>query len=122
MRGSHERAGALFSYVDLEARVRGDHPLRPIREVANAALKDLSDDFAGALYELRPAVDRAGEASAGNAVASFLRGTLRAPADGADGVRPSVPLVRGAGGGRSGLGSFQLFEEPGPAAGRSDSS
>ena len=47
MRGSDERAGALFSYVDLEARVRGDHPLRPIREVANAALKDLSDDFAG---------------------------------------------------------------------------
>ena len=27
--------------------MRGDHPLRPIREVANAALKDLSDDFAG---------------------------------------------------------------------------
>jgi len=41
------RAFQLFSYVDLEARVRGDHPLRPIREVANAALKDLSDDFAG---------------------------------------------------------------------------
>jgi hypothetical protein len=27
----------LFSYVDLEARVRRDDPLRPIREIANAA-------------------------------------------------------------------------------------
>lgn len=45
MRGSDERAGALFSYVDLEARVRKDHPLRTIREIANAALSDLSKDF-----------------------------------------------------------------------------
>ena len=49
MRGSDERSGSLFSYVDLEARVRRDHPLRPIREIANAALADLSADFA-ALY------------------------------------------------------------------------
>jgi transposase len=49
MRGSDERSGSLFSYVDLEARVCGDHPLRPIREVANAALNDLSSAFT-ALY------------------------------------------------------------------------
>jgi transposase len=49
MRGSDERSGSLFSYVDLGARVRGDHPLRPIREVANAALNDLSSAFT-ALY------------------------------------------------------------------------
>jgi transposase len=42
----------LFSYVDLEARVRRDHPLRPIREIANAALAELSEDFA-ALYPPR---------------------------------------------------------------------
>lgn len=52
MRGSDERSGSLFSYVDLEARVRRDHPLRPIREIADAALKDLSADFA-ALYPPR---------------------------------------------------------------------
>lgn len=46
MRGSDERTGSLFSYVDLEVRVRGDHPLRPIREIANAALSDLSGVFA----------------------------------------------------------------------------
>jgi len=49
MRGSDERSGSLFSYVDLEARVRADHPLRVIRELANAALADLSDEF-GKLY------------------------------------------------------------------------
>lgn len=49
MRGSDERSGTLFSYVDLEARVRRDHPLRAIREIANAALSDLSRGFT-ALY------------------------------------------------------------------------
>jgi transposase len=49
MRGTDERSGELFSYVDLEKRVRPDHPLRPIREMANTALASLSRDFA-ALY------------------------------------------------------------------------
>src|SRR5215475_15260427 len=51
MRGSDERSGSLFSYVDLEARVRPDHPLRTIREIANQALGDLTGEFA----ELYPA-------------------------------------------------------------------
>src|SRR3954468_2713911 len=46
MRGSDGRSGSLFSYVDLEARVRADHPLRTIREIANAALTDLTVEFA----------------------------------------------------------------------------
>src|SRR5476649_557603 len=45
MRGSDERSGSLFSYVDLEARVRADHPLRVIRDLANSALGDLSGEF-----------------------------------------------------------------------------
>jgi transposase len=49
MRGSDDRTGSLFSYVNLEARVRRDHPLRAIREVADAALSDLSRAFT-ALY------------------------------------------------------------------------
>src|SRR5215831_4576504 len=49
MRGGDERSGALFSYVDLEARVGEDHPLRTIRMVVNAALAGLSGEFA-ALY------------------------------------------------------------------------
>ena len=49
MRGSDERSGSLFSYVDLETRVPKHHPLRPIREIANDALSALEADFA-ALY------------------------------------------------------------------------
>lgn len=45
MRGNDEICGSLFSYIDLEKRVRGDHPLRVIREVANAALAALSGTF-----------------------------------------------------------------------------
>jgi len=49
MRGSDRRSGELFSYVDLERRVRVDHPLRTIRALTDAALAGLSVDFA-ALY------------------------------------------------------------------------
>ncbi len=45
MRGTDERSGSLFSYVDLEARVPKAHPLRPIREIANEALLGLSGTF-----------------------------------------------------------------------------
>ncbi|PBB29564.1 IS5 family transposase [Mesorhizobium sp. WSM3868] len=46
MRGLDERTGSLFSYVDLEERVRRDHPLRVIREIVNAALVEMDSDFA----------------------------------------------------------------------------
>jgi transposase len=57
MRGSDQRTGELFSYVDLEARVRRDHPLRAIRAIVNEALSALEPDFA-ALYSLigRPSI------------------------------------------------------------------
>jgi hypothetical protein len=41
VRGSDDRSGELFSYVDLEARVRPDHPLRAIRGIVNEALTAL---------------------------------------------------------------------------------
>ncbi|RWO53167.1 IS5 family transposase [Mesorhizobium sp.] len=49
MRGNDERTGSLFSYVDLEVRVRQNHPLRTIRHRVNEALLALADDFS-ALY------------------------------------------------------------------------
>jgi transposase len=49
MRGSDRRSGELFSYVDLEKRIRADHPLRAIRSLTDGALEALSGDFA-ALY------------------------------------------------------------------------
>lgn len=46
MRGTDERTGSLFSYVDLEARVRADHPLRTIRSVVNKALVAMESELA----------------------------------------------------------------------------
>jgi transposase len=49
MRGNDTLAGSLFSYVDLEKRVRPDHLLRAIRSLVNSALADFSSAF-DALY------------------------------------------------------------------------
>jgi transposase len=49
MRGNDGVAGSLFSYVDLEKRIRPDHPLRVIRGVVNATLVAMSAEF-DALY------------------------------------------------------------------------
>jgi transposase len=45
MRGDDPRHDAMFSYVTPEARVRADHPLRPIRKMTDAALQRLSPRF-----------------------------------------------------------------------------
>jgi len=45
MRGGDQISGNLFSYIDLEARVPGNHPLRVIREIVNDVLSGLSSDF-----------------------------------------------------------------------------
>ena len=45
MRSKDVRNIAMWSYISLEQRVPEDHPLRPIREMANAALAALSPDF-----------------------------------------------------------------------------
>lgn len=57
MRGTDERSGSLFSYVDIEARVPAEHPLRLIRVLVNGALAKLDGKFA-ALYsaEGRPSI------------------------------------------------------------------
>ena len=49
MRGTDTIAGSLFSYVNLEKRVRSDHPLRVIRDVVHSTLVALSAEF-DALY------------------------------------------------------------------------
>ena len=50
MRGEDRRSGALFSYVDVEARIPAKHPLRTMRRLTNAALAELDPRFS-ALYE-----------------------------------------------------------------------
>jgi transposase len=48
MRGTDGRSGELFSYVDLEKRVPGKHPLRLVRKVVNDVLAALDGEFAKA--------------------------------------------------------------------------
>jgi transposase len=45
MRGDDPRHDGMFSYITPEARVRPDHPLRPIRRMTDAALERLSSRF-----------------------------------------------------------------------------
>lgn len=57
MRGDDEQQGAMWSYISPERRVPEDHPLRPIREMVNTVLKDMSPSF-GRIYsrEGRPSI------------------------------------------------------------------
>ena len=45
MRGNDVQQQAMFSYLSPEARVPEDHPLRPIRDMVNQALAELSGEF-----------------------------------------------------------------------------
>lgn len=45
MRGDDPRHDGMFSYITPDARVRPDHPLRPIRRMTDAALARLSSRF-----------------------------------------------------------------------------
>lgn len=45
MRGTDERSGKLFSYIDLEQRVPARHPLRAIRQLVNEALADIGPEL-----------------------------------------------------------------------------
>ena len=57
MRGRFRDQGGLFSYISPEKRVPAAHPLRRVRDLVRAVLKELSSSF-GRLYasEGRPSV------------------------------------------------------------------
>jgi len=46
MRGEDPKQEAMFSYVSPEQRVPQDHPLRPVREMVDTILKEMSPRFA----------------------------------------------------------------------------
>jgi hypothetical protein len=57
MRGDDIHQDAMFSYLSPEARVPKDHPLRPLQQMVNRALRGLSPDFhAMYLREGRPSI------------------------------------------------------------------
>lgn len=49
MRGADVTQGSMFSYLTLEDYVPKAHPLRPIREIVNTALREMDETFA-AMY------------------------------------------------------------------------
>ena len=65
MRGDHSEPDAMFSYISPARRVPQDHPLRAMRTLVNAALRDLSPQFQKLYSHNRPAIDSAGETAPG---------------------------------------------------------
>ena len=45
MRGDDQRTGNLSAYVNIEERIRPNHPLRPVKALVDAVLGNLSQDF-----------------------------------------------------------------------------
>src|SRR6201988_3101107 len=46
MRGDDQEPDGMFSYISMEARIPADHPLRAMRDLMDAALRELSPRFA----------------------------------------------------------------------------
>ena len=57
MRGCDHHSGSLFSYIDLEERIRPDHPLRTIRRLVDDALASLDRTFTDRYRRLWAALD-----------------------------------------------------------------
>ena len=109
MRGSDQRSGSLFSYVDLERRARaeGSSVAGDPDDRRCGAVPALSGAFAAMYAPLgRPSIAPAGKAAASPATSGVLYGALRASTDGAAGVRSAVPLVCRARYRRSGSGTI----------------
>ena len=67
MRGIDDRQDGMFSYVSLGSRVPQNHPLRPVRQMVDEALKAMSRDFSRLIvapddvnYRCRSAISHAG--------------------------------------------------------------
>ncbi len=57
MRGEDENAGKMFSYVSAERRIPADHPLRSMRQMVDAVLKEMSPRFDGLYAKVgRPSI------------------------------------------------------------------
>jgi len=94
MRGADIQQDTLFSTVIPEERVPIDHPLRPIREMVNIALKALDEDFNALYSELGR--DSIPPEKLLSAIANgVLYDPQRASTDGADQLQPAVSLVCG---------------------------
>lgn len=72
MRGDDQQQSGMFSCISAEQRVPESHPLRPLRKMVGCSVGGDVAAIHAAVREARPAVDRAGEASARVIAASVL--------------------------------------------------
>ncbi|MEC5214415.1 transposase [Polaromonas sp. CG_9.5] len=120
MRGADTFTESPFTLHRLEDFVPSDHPLRPIRQMVNAALVKMDGLFA-AMYE---APSKGGRPSI--APEKLLRAMLlqvfysiRSERQLMEqvAVQPAVPLVHRPGDGRCGVGAHGIYEKPRALAG-----
>src|SRR5271168_3587051 len=112
MRGDDQQQGRVFSYVSAEERVPADHPLRAVRRSVDEVLREMTREFDRVYTKTgRPSI----------APERLLRALLlqvfysirkRTAADGATGLQPVVPVVRGARHGRGGVEPCGVQQEP----------
>ena len=93
-----------------------DHPLRAIRRITDHALARLSPRVRPPVCPVRPPLDSARAAVARLAAAGAVYDSQRATADGAAGLQPAVPLVRGPGYRRRRVGADDVHQESRSAA------
>src|SRR5450755_556963 len=104
--GGAPRAGGSSSAVD------PSHGRCGVERIVAVVWADVSG--------LGPALDRAGKAAAGAAVATAVFDSQRAAVDGAAGIQPVVPLVRGTEHRRTGVGADGVQQESRPVIGGRD--
>ena len=116
MRGGDDYQDELFTYGGLSERVPAKHPLRRIRELADAGLAKMSSEFEGLYSKIgRPSIPPEQLLRALLLQMLYSVRSERMLVEQA-GVQPAVPLVRGSAVARACVGCDQLFEEPGAAA------
>ena len=86
MRGTDEKSGSLFSYVELEDRIPAKHPLRKIQQVVNEALASLGAEFDALYVDFGRPFYCAGAADPGEPDPDPVFGPLRTAIDGTDAV------------------------------------
>jgi len=83
MRGDDEHQSTMFSYISADQRVPTDHPLRPVRSMADEALRAALPTISEAVRVNRTTVNCARATVAGTVAASSVFDPLGADGDGA---------------------------------------
>src|SRR5215472_5241097 len=117
MRGTDDQQADMYSYLSPETRVRADHPLRIIREMADEVLKKMSQRFTKMYSRIgRPSIPSR-EVTAGAIAADAVLDSQRTAAGGGDRLQHPVPMVRGHEPGRASVGCHGVHQESKPSVG-----